>query len=620
MIVNKYNLDRAISEIAEASKISLDTETTGLYPYKRDKIFSLIIHTDKDKGYYFNFNDKPDHKGNLIDKDFTLCPIEVYPRVAIMLPTFKRVYIHNAKFDMHFLGIDRQFRQALLCSNIYCTYAMARLVRNDLLSYSLENLGKLIGYEKDDIVEKYISEHKLYTLVDTGKKEPRKDKHYNLVPFEIISRYGLQDALVCFKLGEYIEKRLAEFNDEQIELGYRGNDKVISTEIALTKVLYKMEAVGVKISRDYCEEALAYYTSEVEEAKREFLELTGLEFSDSRKVLAPAFKKLGLKYPTTEKGNPSFTDDVLSSIDNPIANIIKKYRSGYKNAYTYYKNFLDLSDSEDVLHTNLKQGGTTTGRMSCSEPNLQNVPKRKDTGKYKARAAFIPREGYFFAMLDYDQMEYRLFMDYAEEMDLIKQVLDGLDVHTATSNMVDVSRDIAKTINFLLLYGGGAGKLADELGVKLSQAKEYRQRYFDNLEQVKLTSAQIISTAENRGYIFNIHGRRCFIPRKLCYKAPNYLIQGGCGDIMKSAMVEIDNYLSDKKSRLILQIHDEILIEVAFDEVYILDTIREMLVNAYEHKHLPLTAGADYSFTNWHEKKGLDYGEIANDIKSYNVT
>jgi DNA polymerase-1 len=258
--------------------------------------------------------------------------------------------------------------------------------------------------------------------------------------------------------------------------------------------------------------------------------------------------------------------------------------------------------------------------MSCSAPNLQNVPKRKDTGKYKARAAFIPRNDYFFAMLDYDQMEYRLFMDYAEEIELINKVLSGLDVHTATAEMVETSRDVAKTINFLLLYGGGAGKLAGELGISIELAKEYRNKYFQNLTAVKETSQLIVSTAENRGHIYNILGRRCFIPRKLAYKAPNYLIQGGCGDIVKRAMLSIDKFLEGKKSRMVLQIHDEILLEIHKDEYEIIDDIKEILVKSYEYKKLPLTAGADYSFTNWSEKRGLDYGEILNNLKAISAS
>jgi DNA polymerase-1 len=512
------------------------------------------------------------------------------------------------------------YYDSLINSKIFCTQAMARLVRNDLTSYSLANLGALIGHKKDDTVEKYIDAHKLYSLVDNGKKQKEKLKHYDLVPFDIISAYGLRDGEVCFKLGEYIRKRLYEINEEQLGLGLKSNEELIKNEMALTKVIFKMEAVGIRINKEYCEEAFNYYLAEVNSAKKEFLELTGLEFSDSRKVLVPAFDKLALSYPKTEKGNASFKDEHLSKLDNPIANIIKKYRNAYKSAYTYYKNFIELSDKDGNIHTNLKQAGTTTGRMSCSAPNLQNVPKRKDTGKYKARAAFIPRKDYFFAMLDYDQMEYRLFMDYAEEIELINKVLSGLDVHTATAEMVETSRDVAKTINFLLLYGGGAGKLAGELGISIDLAKEYRNKYFQNLTAVKETSQLIVSTAENRGHIYNILGRRCFIPKKLAYKAPNYLIQGGCGDIVKRAMLSIDKFLEGKKSRMVLQIHDEILLEIHKDEYEIIDDIKEILVKSYEYKKLPLTAGADYSFTNWSEKRGLDYGEILNNLKAISAS
>ena len=620
MLVGKHNLEDAIADILASRRISLDTETTGLNAYKGDKVFSLIIFADKtQEGYYFNFNKNPDHLGDVITDNYLLD----YKDLDIIFKSlylFERVYIHNAKFDMHMIAESMGYVEELLKANIYCTEALARLVNNDLFSYSLDALGKLIGYEKDDRVKKYISEHKLYTLVDVGKKEPRKDLHYDLVPFEIISEYGITDAVVGFKLGEHIVNRLEQYNFEQLESGYKGNADLIKTELELTKVLFKMERVGVKIDRAYSSSALEFYKAKIIIAQCEFKKLTGVDFVDSRKVLKPAFDKLGLSYPTTAKGNASFKADALDKIDNPIANIIKDYRGAYKNAYTYYKNFLDLSDDNYVLHTNLRQGGTATGRMSCREPNLQNVPKRADKGEYKARAAFVPREGYFFAMVDYDQMEYRLFMDYAEEMELIKKVLDGLDVHTATADMVSIDRDSAKTVNFSLLYGSGDKALAENLGIPFSEGKDLKFKYFQNLQEVKKTTRNIVSTAENRGYIFNIHGRRCFIPRKLCYKAPNYLIQGGCGDIVKKAMVDIDKFLDDKKSRMILQIHDEILYEVAYDEYDIIDKLRDIMVNAYNYTHLPLTAGADYSFKSWYAKEGVDYGKIANYIKSNNAS
>jgi DNA polymerase-1 len=607
MIVSKFNYSDALEEISLENAAAVDTETTGLYPYLGDRVFSLIVTTKK-ASYYFNFNSSPDHLGNIIDEVYILEREKVISDILFILPKFERVYIHNAKFDMHQLieSSDAALVDILLKANLFCTQATARLVRNDLMSYALESLAPFVGENKDKTVDKYIDEHKLYTLVDEGKKEPKKNKHFDKVPFGIIAPYGLKDGEVCFKLGEYIHYRLNKFNEEQLAAGFIGNADLVASEMQLTKTLFKMERIGVKTSKKYCLEALDAYREDIKKASKDFYDLTGLAFSDSRKILVPAFNKLNLDFPKTEKGNPSFTDDILTAIDNPIANIIKSHRGAYKAAFTYYGNFLNLSDSNDVLHTNLKQGGTTTGRMSCSEPNLQNVPKRKDGEKYKARASFIPREGYFFAMLDYDQMEYRLFMDYAEEMELIGKVLSGLDVHEATAEMVGVNRDLAKTINFSLLYGSGITALAETLGVSISQAKDYKNNYFRNLQNVKETTGAIIATAEKRGYIFNLKGRRCYIPKKLAYKAPNYLIQGGCGDIVKAAMNEIDLYLSSKKSRMLLQIHDEILFEISLDEYEIIDDLKNIMSNAYKHKYLPLTVGADFSFNNWHDKKSVD--------------
>ena len=212
IIVTPENLDAVFFEIQCHGIISLDTETTGLNPYKGDRIFSVIISTYKDN-FYFNFNDKPDHLGNYCPVPSSVLDRRVLRRFRPILDNPDTlIYIHNASFDMHFFNVEKinvRFR-----AKIFCTKAHGRLVHNQLQNYKLETLGAAIGIEKDNALEKYISKHKLYTLVDVGKKKPRKDKHYDLVPWEIITEYGFQDGRVCFELGRYEEARLQEIDKE----------------------------------------------------------------------------------------------------------------------------------------------------------------------------------------------------------------------------------------------------------------------------------------------------------------------------------------------------------------------------------------------------------------------
>jgi len=460
------------------------------------------------------------------------------------------------------------------------------------------------------MAKKY-EKHKLYTLVDVGKKRPKKDKHYDLVPFEIMSEYGLTDGEVVYKLGMYCLKRIKELNEEQVAEGLPPLNDVFNNEVNLTKVLFKMEKVGTLTDPAYIKEAYDYEIEMRDEYADKFYALTEVEFQDAAACFKVVFEKLGLEAGRTEKGNASYSEENLP--DNAVTQLIVQWRKHNKRAGTYWRNYLDLADDENVIHCNFRQAGTVTGRMSSNDPNLQNVPKRgEDKSKYPVRKAFIPRKGYFFAMVDFDQTEYRLLLDVAAEQDVIDKILnEGLDVHTATANTMGVERDPAKTLNFLLLYGGGAAKLAAALNVTLQKAKSYKSIYFRSLRKVQNLVKELTAVAKRRGYLVNWLGRRIYLDEVKPYAMPNHYIQGGCGDACKLAMVKIDNLLNSYESRMLLQVHDELIIEVKYGEEAVIKDIKEIMENVYPSRQLKLTAGADYSLTDWHNKEGYN-GETFN--------
>ncbi len=588
------SLDEAMFELECHGVFAIDTETTGLMPYNGDRIFSIIVSTYKDD-FYFNYN--------------TNAPAEyILPRKTIK--RFRNlianpdniIYMHNAKFDMHMFHVEQLgFRFG---AKIICTEAMSRLVHNQLPNYKLSTLGELIGFPKDDTVDKYISKHKLYTLVNVGKKKPRKDKHFDKVPYEIMSEYGLTDGRVTFQLGFYCDVRLKEINKEQTAIGLPSNVPLVENEIQLTKTLFKMESIGVKIDRAYCEEALEYEEEQYTEAMNKFYAFTdGIEFEDSAKCFKLAFEKLGLTPGITDKGNPSYSEENLP--DNELTKIILQYRKHYKRAGTYFKNYLILADDNDVIHCNFRQGGAATGRLSSNNPNLQNVPKRgEDNSKYPVRRAFIPRPDHMFLMVDWDQMEYRLMVDVANETQLIKQVNEGLDVHQAAANLLNEPREPAKNLNFMLLYGGGAQKLADKLGITLAKAKLLKAKYFRTLRQVQKLIKDIIQTSKNRGYITNWFGRRLLTVRGKEYAMPNHYIQGGCADVAKLAMNKIDDYIATEDIVMLLTVHDEFIFELPIKSYANIPMgIKHIMENTYPHKHLALTAGIEYSETDWFNKR-----------------
>jgi DNA polymerase-1 len=604
--VNHKNFVNCVEEILLEEVIACDTETTGLLAYSGAKIFSVIF-TTKTKSYYFNFDSTPDHNGDLAPIENILPWSWIDDFQKIFNQENKIIFFHNAKFDLHFLnkeGLEFNCR-------VLCTEMLSRIVNNRLNSYSLANMGELIGFQKDDTVEKYISKHKLYTLVDVGKKKPRKDKHFNLVPFDIISNYGMQDGIVTYELGNYCLARIKELDDEQVILGLPTIYRVLKIEEKLTKALFRMEKRGALVDVPYIQKAYAYENDQRDEAGGKFEAVTGEPFEDAAKCFKKVFQKLGLKAGRTPKGNDSYSADNLP--DNFVSELILTWRKHNKRSGTYWKNFLDLKDDNNIIHTSFKQSGTKTGRLSCENPNLQNVPKRgEDRAEYPVRKAFIPREGFFFAMVDWDQMEYRLLLDLAGEAEVIKDILENnLDVHTATANAMEVVRDYAKTLNFMLLYGGGAAKLAAAINVTIQKAKELKVNYFRKLQRVKALTEALVETSKNRGFIVNAFGRRILLDEAAPYRMPNHYIQGGCGDAAKAAIVEIDKLLLDYETSLILTVHDEVILEVKYGEEFLIPQIKDIMENVYKPQALPLTAGVDFSLTDWHNK-GAYNGETFN--------
>lgn len=605
MIVQKQDLKKVTELFQWAGMYGLDTETTGLEAYGNDRLFSLILANDTES-FYFNFKD---YAG--LDPSYTLDIKEALPLLQKCFDNRDSTWcIHNAKFDLAMLA-----KEGLeVKGNIHDTEVVARLIYNKHFTYSLASRVKEMGAEKSTAVEDYIKKHKLQTILTIpGKKKRVTKPHYDRVPFDIISNYGLQDGRIVLDLAKYQMKLLQGLEVVKPPRSMGSLVQVYKNEAKLVKTCLKMEQTGVRIDRDYCEKAAVYEKQKQKEAAEQFEDLTKIPFKDSARVLSLAFTKMGEKIPRLPPtarmlrkgdriGNPTFTDAVLEGFNSPLAKSIQAYRDATKRISTYYLNFLYYADQNDFIHPNMRQAGTETGRFSYNSPNLQNIPK-KDESIYPVRRAFIPpSEDYLLFFFDYDQMEYRLMLDYAAEDKVIDAVLGGLDVHQATADMVNITRDKAKTVNFALLYGSGAKLLAKNLDIPLAEAITLKNDYFEKLVKIKNFLWTVNVTAKQRKYIYNWLGRPYFFD-ELYHKAPNFLIQGGCSEIVKVAMNQIDDLLQDMRSRMIIQVHDELVFAMHKNELELVPKIKSIMEGVYPYTYLPLTCGVEYSAKSWADKE-----------------
>jgi DNA polymerase-1 len=586
--------------------LSLDTETTGLRPYHGDRFFSIIIAISPSDVFYFNFQA---YSG--LDSERILTREYYAPLNHIFRDETKLWFLHNAKFDMHILW-QEGFE---IYGTVHCTRAIGRVEYNEQASYDLEGLAQTIGLTKSRAVEDYIAEHELWEWQTIpGKKQRKKNKFYQKVPYEIIVPYGEIDGSCTLSLGTYQENSIKKKTEELIN-GVPSLLRVCENERRLTKTVFAMERVGIRIDKDYTLRAAHSEQQRSLKACEKFKEATTFEYKSSGKLFANLFANERDKWEYTDKGNPSFESGTLRKFGNPAAKLILEIRDA-KSKSDFYNGFLYHADFNGDIHPNLNPDGAAHGRFSSSEPNLQNLTAEEgqESQEFIVRRAIIPRPGFIFIMPDYDQMEYRLMLDIAADLiggttPLIDLVKSGLDVHAATALEaskygVEITRTQAKTSNFLTIYGGGNQKLADGLGIPLGIAQEIRRAIFKAApEMLKLTETAT-RVAETRGYIRNWFGRRSYFPNsRFAYRATNYLVAGGCADVVKLAMNRIHDLLKDKKSRMVLTIHDELPCEIHESELYLVPQIKDIMENAYQSKYLPLTCGMEWSDKSLGDKK-----------------
>jgi len=365
-------------------------------------------------------------------------------------------------------------------------------------------------------------------------------------------------------------------------------------EVPLSEVLYDMETTGFKVDTSYLRELLRSYSQKIKEVEEEIFSIAGKRFNprSSREVGEVLFKKLKLPIlKKTPKGHSFSTDaEVLEELAalHPLPRLLLKYRSLYKIKSTYIEPLLTLASSQDHrVRTEFSQTTTATGRLSSKNPNLQNIPVRGEEG-FALRRAFIAEKGWVLCSMDYSQIELRILAHFSGDENLISAFERGEDIHTFTAcevfgvppeKVTPEMRRMSKAINFGIAYGMSAYGLSKELKISVKEAEEIISRYFKRYPGIKDYIEKTVEFAKKHGFVKTIAGRKRFVPevygstkavRELGYRiAVNTPIQGSASDLIKCAMVLLHKKLKEKglKSRLVLQIHDELILEVPEDEL-----------------------------------------------------
>ena len=373
-------------------------------------------------------------------------------------------------------------------------------------------------------------------------------------------------------------------------------------ELPLIPVLARMEHAGIGVDRAYLENMGAELRDKLTALDSQIQDLAGERFNvnSTDQLRFVLFDKLGLPViKKTSTGKPSTDASVLKKLDHPVIEALLEYREYEKLRGTYVDGYLPLIEADGRIHTRFNQMAATTGRLSSDRPNLQNIPIRSESGR-TIRRAFIAGEGAEFLVADYSQIELRVLAHMSGDPFLVEAFQKGSDIHTATAARVwgleeaEVTADLrrtAKMINFGLLYGMEAFGLADRLGISRDEAQEHMDAYFSQFVDVKEFMASVVTLARNQGYTTTMFGRRRYLPE---LKSDNYRIrqmgermalnapvQGTAADIIKKAMIDLDAGLRSEglASTLILQIHDELILECTLDE---LDVAEKLVVGTME--------------------------------------
>lgn len=595
LIDSEEEINNLIATLLTHKVVCLDTETTSIDEMSA-KLVGISFSVKEGEAYYVPMPDHADWEG------------EEYEIVKSIVGKFKCIYENkeilkvgqNIKYDMKVLGNYDIELAGPMFDTMIAHYIIAPELRHNM-DYLAE------------IYLKYKTIH-IDELIGSG----RKQKSMRDLDPKDVYEYAAEDADVTLKLKNILEKELEE----------KGLMKLFTEiEMPLVPVLARMERNGARIDEASLAETSKTFTERMIAIESEIREVAGQEIniSSPKQVGDLLFEKLKLdaKAKKTKSGQYSTDEATLQALKSkhPVVEKILDYR-GYKKLLSTYIDALPqlVNKRTGHIHTSFNQAVTTTGRLSSSNPNLQNIPIRDENGK-EVRKAFIPDAGEEFFSADYSQIELRLMAHLSQDKNMVEDFNSGHDIHQATASKIfkvgldEVTSDMrrkAKTANFGIIYGISAFGLAERMDVSRQEAKSLIDEYFATYPGVKEYMDKSIEKAREKGYTETLLGRRCQLPdinsRNAVVRgyaernAINAPIQGTAADIIKVAMINIDKKMREQglQSKMILQVHDELNFSVVPEEKEKLQALVISEMESAVKLSVPLFADCGWG-TNWLE-------------------
>ena len=579
-IADEETFNQWLKLLQTSEAFAFDTETTSLN-YMQAELVGVSFSVEAGKAAYVpvahDYPGAPDQ----LDRQWVLDQL----KPVLEAETPKKIG-QNLKYDKSVLaryGVELKGIGYDTMLESYVTDSTA--TRHDMDSLALKYLGhKNISFEE---------------IAGKGAKQLT----FNQIELEKASDYAAEDADITLRLHQTLFPKL----EQESSLLSVFND----IEMPLVSILSKIERTGALVDADMLRLHSQQLAKRMLELETEAHELAGQAFNlGSPKQLGEIlFEKLGLPViQKTPKGAPSTAEPVLQelALDYPLPKVLMEYRGLSKLKSTYTDKLPELIDSHTGrIHTSYHQAVAATGRLSSSDPNLQNIPIRNEEGR-RIRQAFIPRSGCKLLAADYSQIELRIMAHLSNDESLLTAFNQGLDIHKATAAEVEgvdieevtgEQRRNAKAVNFGLIYGMSAFGLAKQLGIGRNEAQEYINLYFERYPGVQKYMDGIREQAKTNGYVETLFGRRLYLPEINSRNVPrrqgaertaiNAPMQGSAADIIKKAMINVDQWITSEKleTRIIMQVHDELVFEVPDQELdLITNSVTNLMQNAAELK------------------------------------